>query len=150
MGRYLQPDPLIVDDGAASVKGLADYSDRNHIVSGQRRADSWYHGNSKGFCSRVAARRAEHLWLCEAEHDRLGQELRENVALAGADGRTKTDFMGAPDWGTAKIDPKMKADRVYSGSGVRCMREAFAAFIFCPRLCSPGPGLCIGTNTCVD
>jgi hypothetical protein len=22
MGRYLQPDPLIVDDGAASVKGL--------------------------------------------------------------------------------------------------------------------------------
>ena len=24
-----------------------------------------------------------------------GQELRENVALAGADGHTKTDFMGA-------------------------------------------------------
>jgi RHS repeat-associated protein len=94
--RNLRPDPLgFVDDWRRFRQRLSDYSDRDHIVSGQRRADSWYHGNSKGFCSRVAARRAEHLWLCEVEHDRLGQELRENVAFAGADGHTKTDFMGA-------------------------------------------------------
>jgi RHS repeat-associated protein len=152
--RNLRPDPLgFVDDGAASVKGFTTIL--TEITSSV--------GNGALIAGTMEIPRtsvrallpdgpsiygyARQSMIASVKNCARMSRLRAPMAIRSP---ISWERSVTADRGTAKIDPKMKADRVYSGSGVRCMREALAAFIFCARLCSPGPGLCIGTNTCVD
>jgi hypothetical protein len=119
MGRYLQPDPLIVDDGAASVKGLPTIlTETTSSV-----------GNGAPIAGTMGIPRASARALLPDGPSVYGyarQSTIAYVALAGADGRTKTDFMGAPDRGTAKIDPKIILGLVYGACERRLPHSSFA------------------------
>ncbi len=153
MGRYLPPDPLIVDDGAASVKGLPTILTETTSSVGNGAPIAGTMGIPRAYARALLPDGprvydyARQSTIASVKNCARMSRLRAPMAI-----RRPISWVRSvtADRGTAKIDPKMKADRVYSGSGVRWMREAFAALIFCARLCSPGPGLCIGTNTCVD
>jgi hypothetical protein len=144
--RNLRPDPLgFVDDGAASVKGFPTILTETTSSVGNGALIAGTMGIPRASARALLPDGPSIYGYARQSTIASGQELRGMSRLRAPMVRSVT-----ADRGTAKIDLKMKADRVYSGSGVRCMREAFAAFICCARLCSPGLGLCIGTNACVD
>jgi RHS repeat-associated protein len=115
-GRYLQPDSLIVDDGAASVKGLPTILTETTSSVGNGALIAGTMG-----IPRTSARALLPDGLSVYGYAR--QSTIASVKNCGRMSRLRAPMairrpiswvrMVTADRGTAKIDPKMKADRVY-------------------------------------